>query len=690
MLTLSWRRIPSDHDSGPRRSGADELAADPAGITTSSETRLVNQDARGRHVLLWLASRARGWLVEGIMVVVRKSKMRSSDKVANGEVNQQPDRPDPPDRPDSPWLVPLSIGLVVVIVVLEAIMAFVTYDHPGEPVTIADIPVATWVAAFGVGMFVVIDQWIRPRRTKGEMLRLRRFLPVWAFMPFVIGLLTSAWVQHLSWQRGLGDVRELAAEMDADPAIRTNDAITSGSVERAVHNAIVRHFPGQGAFANKADPSAPDKAASPATAGSSADGDDRSEEERRFIELARVVGHDLLRADAPRRRDREGKERCEGPCGGGGCSLPPCARVALADEVARGARQSTRSYFVIAFAVQSLFVLWIPFLLVVSIARAVSRLKGLGPEQPARRCALDKARDERILGEDHAFFAPRLCFAALLLLGTTYVFAPFGLKTSYTMSLVEAHALPGHTSLMLWCCHFAAAPVITVGFVGFLIYALITATQRFAQDDFDDVAMFSLLVRGLTVILLSLALSSAGSSLGEVSPRLVVFIAGVFPVRALAALAKRANMSLDPEFELDDTRSFAHIPSLDPTKVFALRAAGIQSTYDLASVPILDVIGRVRIDPRLLGRAVDRAILIDAVGDALAGKLEPFAITCASELVDAWKAGMPAGMDEPLASAAKRAAERLHGDHRLCDLRDCMRPMDAEATRTPTEQVQLR
>ena len=83
------------------------------------------------------------------MVVAPKSEMRSSDKAANAAVNQQQDRsdrPDPPDRLDPPWLVPLSIGLVVVIVVLEAIMAFVTHDHPGEPATIADIPVATLVA----------------------------------------------------------------------------------------------------------------------------------------------------------------------------------------------------------------------------------------------------------------------------------------------------------------------------------------------------------------------------------------------------------------------------------------------------------------------------------------------------------------------------------------------------------------
>src|SRR5678815_1838507 len=150
------------------------------------------------------------------------------------------------------------------------------------------------------------------------------------------------------------------------------------------------------------------------------------------------------------------------------------------------ARLDTRFHACLVFFIQALFVLWIPFLLVVSIARARARLAHTGPAHdaqatapltPARaqstdsglRCDLDDVRDLRILAEDHAYFMPRLCFAALLLLGTTYVFAPFGLKTSYMMSLVEAHALPGHASFVLWCNHFAAAPVITVGFVGFLI-----------------------------------------------------------------------------------------------------------------------------------------------------------------------------------------------------------------------------
>jgi len=169
------------------------------------------------------------------------------------------------------------------------------------------------------------------------------------------------------------------------------------------------------------------------------------------------------------------------------------------------------------------------------------------------------------------------------------------------------------------------------------------------------------------VILLSFALSS--SPINDTASRLFVFIAGVFPVRALEAIAKRANVAIDPEFESDSTKSFDGLPSLDPAKVFALRAAGIQSSYDLAAMPLEDIAARVRIDPRLLGRAVDRALLIEAIGLTLAAKLEPFAITSATELVELNKQQpMPDAIAKAFGdsdNAVKRLADRLASDPRL-------------------------
>jgi hypothetical protein len=552
------------------------------------------------------------------------------------------------------------------------------------------------VAAALVACFAAVDLWIRPHTDAQGATAVRSFMPFWAVLPFLLALMTSAWVHYLQWQRGLDDIAELAVEIDGTTALRPGGQITSKAVEDTAREVASRHFPlrshayrtpaqdpAPGAAAQQPAPTVtPGAALDPAVRDEAdlGDRDQRTDERRRFVELVRVIAHDLARLSAARDATaahpadaHAAIEPCPGSEGGPAARLP---RPTLAQELKCSASRDARFHLYLAFCVQSLFVLWIPFLLVISIGRATRRLKSCkrtapsdAPAQPAAvhtdhalHCALDE-RDRRILGEDHAYFMPRLCFAALLILGTTYVFAPFGLRTSYIMSLVEAHALPGHTSFVLWCNHFASAPVITAGFVGFLIYALITATQRFMQDDLDDVAMFSLLVRGLVVILLSLALSSA--PFGDIPARLFVFIAGVFPVRALEAIAKRANVTLDPEFVSDDTRMFVGLACLDPAKVFALRAAGIQSTYDLAAMPLHEICSRVRIDPRLLGRAVDRAILIDALGPELACQLEPHAITSATELVAAAAAGLPAAMTEKLGDAPQRAADRLAGDPRI-------------------------
>ena len=69
------------------------------------------------------------------------------------------------------------------------------------------------------------------------------------------------------------------------------------------------------------------------------------------------------------------------------------------------------------------------------------------------------------------------------------------------------------------------------------------------------------------------------------------------------------------------------------------------------------------IDPRLLGRAVDRAILIDAIGCELAAALEPFAITSATELVAARP--IPQATSDKLGDGPQRAADRLASDGRL-------------------------
>lgn len=515
----------------------------------------------------------------------------------------------------------VTLGLIAVLCLAELVLGVIVYCTPW------DIDLALAIACGGVVAFAVIDRWPRPHSERTGARRLRWFLPMWCLVPFLCALASSAWVDYQQWEQGLRDIRELASALEHE----------------SLDSVITKRFPHEP--------------------------DDRREKEH-FINLAMVVQHDLERAE--RKLERLKRD----PSGASATCASDLLRAdGKADFVRCRARRDTTLDFVLTLGAQAVFVLWIPGLLMISMARASRSLtrheqkrlrenRGVPEEAVSLHDCLE-LRDLRILAEDHSYFIPRLCFGALLVLGTTYMFAPFGLKESHIMSLASDHALPGQTSFVLWCNHFSEVPVIVVGFVGFLVYALITATQRFAQNDLDDLAVMSLLVRGLVVILLSFALSA--SPINDEVARLFVFIAGVFPVRALEAIAKRANVSIDPDFASDGPSSFEGIPNLDPAKVFALRAAGIQSSYDLAAMPIEDVARSVRIDPRLLGRAVDRAILLDAVGRKLTEALEPFAITSATELVDARP--MPPAVIEKLGEAPQRVADRLAADGRLTQVR---------------------
>lgn len=560
--------------------------------------------------------------------------------------------------------------LIIAIIVAELVLGVIVYQTYDATTAL--------IALCGVPALALVDYLARIRAGDERPRWYRRYLSLWCLVPFAAALAGSFWVHYQKRVESLHDVRELA--IDLRQAISTKypaktwgtplselwacmassndcipdptDVLTTEELNAAVVELVAKRY------------ATGSKGAGLEVRSEAALESLESEESRRFGELARVVGRDLRLA---------------------------CGDVAL---VYQRITNDTLLDFYLALAIQALFVLWIPVMLAVSIARAHRRDSHRGTRSISDSL---HSRDTRILAEDQVLFVPRFVFGALLVLGTNYVFSPFGLKATYIMTTVDEHALPGHPSWVLWSTSFAAVPVLVVGFVGFLLYALITASQRFALDDLDDQTLISLLIRGLVVILLCFALSS--SPMNETVSRIFVFIAGVFPLRALEALAKKVNIAIDPDFD-GSVSSFDGLPSLDPAKVFALRSAGIQSTYDLAATPIDEIAERVRIDPRLLGRAVDRAILIDAMGLALARRLEPFAITSATELV-ALKDRMPPLVEvvettppassaflgapadgtpgapppslplpsSPLREAAVRVAERLANDLRVAQVR---------------------
>jgi len=498
----------------------------------------------------------------------------------------------------------------LVVATTVAVLSVMVYRDP----RLSALAILT--VSIGVVGFAAIDFYVRPSSRLAPKRWYRKYLPAWCFLPFFGVLAGSSWIHYQCWQEGLDDIHEVARDLSSAVLVMQSGTAwgPANAPGTTAHVPTIEEIDATVvAIVDKRYPGTPKPA-----------------EANRLTELALVIGHDLRRYGGNPVRVRDRAER------------------------------DTTSSFALAMAAQALFVLWIPVLLAVAIARAGQKLLE-GIDGPAGM----SARDNRILAENQALFVPRFCFGALLVLGTNYVFAPLGLKATYLMSLVDVHAPPGHPTWTLWSTSFSEVPPIVVGFVGFLLYALITATQRYAQDDLDDVAMLALLVRGLVVVLLGLALSSADTN--PTAARLMVFVAGVFPIRALEAIAKKVNVSIDPDFD-EPPKSFEGLASLDPTKVFALRSAGIQSAYDLAAMPIDEIARRVRIDPRLLGRAVDRAILIDAIGLDMVKKLEPFAINSASELADL-AGNIPGPVSTSLGDGPARVAEILKRDPRVDQVR---------------------
>jgi hypothetical protein len=572
-------------------------------------------------------------------------------------------------------------AIVIAIIACELVLGWRVYHH-------TDDGVAVLLSLAGVPVLAAIDYLARlphPKPRPGmlpEPRWYRRYLALWCIVPFVSALAGSFWVHYQKRLEAIDDIRQVALDVKREVTTTRNKDWGHWALDERVAQALAVIEP-DGA------PDAPLHALAAVTgltcrveATTVSAGDINravitmfsqrftagteneqieplegqaslvSEQARRFTELARVVGRDLRLA---------------------------CGDV---DVVTANAVADTWLNFGLALAIQALFVLWIPVLLAITTAGCYDQGRAAAPPGVARSL---HSRDLQILAEHQCLFVPRFLFGALIVLGTNYVFSPFGLKATYIMNLVDDHALPGHSTWVLWSTSFAAVPVLVVGFVGFLLYALVAASQRFALRDLDDRAVLSLLIRGMVVILLCFALSS--SPMNETVSRIFVFLAGVFPTRALEALAKKVNVAIDPDFD-STVSSFDGLPSLDPTKVFALRSAGIQSTYDLAAMPIDMIAERVRIDPYLLGRAVDRAILIDAIGLPVARRLEPFAITSATELValkdhmpDLVETNPPVGSEPPAGEAAAigkpgqlretalRAATRLADDLRVIQVR---------------------
>lgn len=245
--------------------------------------------------------------------------------------------------------------------------------------------------------------------------------------------------------------------------------------------------------------------------------------------------------------------------------------------------------------------------------------------------------------QNHAFFWRRAGFAFLIGYGALYLVAPPGMKAMTIGEYLALHAIPGEPTFPYLLSAFERAQPFTIGFAGYFLYALTGFVRRFATHDLHDRIFMPLFIRGITVMLLSWVLATLGEE-GGLS-RILVFAAGVFPQTGLQAIAKVTQTTVD-RLSAEGTSGFKTIPEIDFWKETTLQEIGINDFNDLAKADLRELLVALGMNPAVLARAADRAVLVQALGAEAADKLAAVPLYTASEVVlytrgaDAW-AGVP-------------------------------------------------
>jgi hypothetical protein len=241
--------------------------------------------------------------------------------------------------------------------------------------------------------------------------------------------------------------------------------------------------------------------------------------------------------------------------------------------------------------------------------------------------------------QDHAFFWRRLGFALLMGYGTIYLLAPLGVKAMEIGDYLTLNAIPGEPTYPFLLTAFQEAPPFSVGFAGFYLYALTLFVRRYATHDLNDRVYVPLFLRGVTVVLLGWVLASIGEE-GGLS-RALIFAVGIFPQAGLQAVAKMTQTTVD-RLSSEGGSAFKTIPEIDFWKETTLQEIGINDFNDLAKANFDELLLDLGMNPAVLLRAVDRAVLIHVLGAEAAEKLAAIPLFTASDVVlytrgrDAW------------------------------------------------------
>jgi hypothetical protein len=244
-----------------------------------------------------------------------------------------------------------------------------------------------------------------------------------------------------------------------------------------------------------------------------------------------------------------------------------------------------------------------------------------------------RERDWRLLQRRSVFFARRLGLFQLVAVGAEYLIAPLGLQASILSNYVRLHPALGALSRPAFADDAGSASPVAVGFFGFLVYMLLTLTERARMNNLDDRIFRPLLIRGITVLILSVVLTGLTDNVGPVS-RALVFLAGVFPLTAIDEIAKMAKVSVQKVTDEEGT-GFEVLAGINRAKQLMLREVGLTDTSDLACTNLEELMLTVAIEPEILLAAVDEAILFHAIGEDAAKKLQARGIQAATDLI-AW------------------------------------------------------
>ena len=223
----------------------------------------------------------------------------------------------------------------------------------------------------------------------------------------------------------------------------------------------------------------------------------------------------------------------------------------------------------------------------------------------------------------------RLAVFLLFSLSITYLMAPEGIYASIAGELLTIFPIPGDPTQPFWFAEFERVQPFVLGLAGFLVYSLITFGNGVITGELGNRMFLALWNRGITVVILSLVLTAM--SLDSTLLNALIFVAGMFPKTGIQAIAKLAQRGAEQAAALNPT-SLSNVPEIDSFGESALRTLGIFNVTDLAKSDIDELLKFSAIQPAVLLKSVDRALLLDSLGE-LKEKLANIPVYTASELL---------------------------------------------------------